>query len=125
MAKAKTVWIWRNRRFGSKEELLAHLHERAKESVKEVPSPPVEEVSEGSTVALGEGQDPNRAWGLAAAETVCGQSREAATDEGCSERPAPTAEPGRGRGRNTEIFRLTLLPENSPRNSFSAAWGRD
>lgn len=45
MAKSKTVWEWRGKTFGSKEQLLKHLRERARAAVDPVIGPPAKEVS--------------------------------------------------------------------------------
>ena len=41
MAKARTVWKWRDKEFGTRRELIAHLKQRAEEAIK---GQPVDEV---------------------------------------------------------------------------------
>ena len=44
MAKSKTIWEWRGSTFGTKKELLAHLHQRTREAAQGILGPPVDEV---------------------------------------------------------------------------------
>lgn len=45
MAKSKAVWKWRGQEFKTKQDLLAHLTQRARAAAQGVLGPPVDEIS--------------------------------------------------------------------------------